>query len=119
MSLRRYGLDQILLMLHRADVKLDKGKRVPKVCKRLGITQQAYNRWLQQNGGMAPDVAKALNVRQKENWLVIIGRQVTSTRFVAKNSANSSQTAELTHVTGCSTIAITRPIERLEFMSDP
>ena len=60
MAQKRHGVDQIIPMLRRADVELGKGKKVPEVCKRLGITQQTY-------GGMAPEMAKELKALQKEN----------------------------------------------------
>ena len=50
-----------------SDVELGKGKKVPEVCKRLGISQQTYYRWRQKYGGMAPEMAKELKVLQKEN----------------------------------------------------
>ena len=60
MAQKRHGVDQIIPMLRRADVELGKGKKVPEVCKRLGITQQTYYRWRQKYGGMAPEMAKEL-----------------------------------------------------------
>ena len=42
MSQKRYGVDQIIPMLRRADVELGKGKKVPEVCKLLGIGGQTY-----------------------------------------------------------------------------
>ena len=67
MSQKRYSVDQIVPMLRRADVELGKGKKVPEVCKLLGITQQTYYRWRQKYGGMAPEMAKELKALQKEN----------------------------------------------------
>tara|TARA_B100000809_G_C15044208_1_gene496695 strand:- start:936 stop:1265 length:330 start_codon:yes stop_codon:yes gene_type:complete len=67
MAQKRYGVDQIIPMLRRADVDLGKGKKVPEVCKRLGIAQQTYYRWRQKYGGMAPEMAKELKALQKEN----------------------------------------------------
>jgi putative transposase len=68
MAQKRNGIDQIIPMLRRADVDLGKGKKVTEVCKRLGITQQAYYRWRQQKyGGMAPEMAEELKAIQKEN----------------------------------------------------
>ena len=67
MAQKRYGIDQIIPMLRRADVELGKGKKVPEVCKRLGIAQQTYYRWRQKYGGMAPEMAKELKALQKEN----------------------------------------------------
>ena len=60
MPQKRHGVDQIIPMLRRADVELGKGKKVPEVCKRLGIARQTYYRWRQKYGGMAPEMAKEL-----------------------------------------------------------
>ena len=67
MSQKRYGIGQIIPMLRRADVELGKGKKVPEVCKGLGISQQTYYRWRQKYGDMAPEMAKELKALQKEN----------------------------------------------------
>ena len=67
MAQKRHGVDQIIPMLRRADVELGKGKKVPEVCKRLGITQQTYYRWRQKYGGMASEMGKELKALQKEN----------------------------------------------------
>ena len=67
MSQKRYGVDQIIPMLRRADVELGKGKKVPEICKLLGIATQTYFRWRQKYGGMAPEMAKELKSVQKEN----------------------------------------------------
>ena len=67
MSQKRYGVDQIIPMLRRADVELAKGKKVPEVSKLLGIAEQTYYRWRQKYGGMAPEMAKEFKGLQKEN----------------------------------------------------
>jgi len=67
MPQKRYQVGQIIPMLRRADVELGKGKKVPEVCKVLGIAQQTYFRWRQKYGGMAPEMAKELKALQKEN----------------------------------------------------
>ena len=67
MPQKRYGVDQIIPMLRRADVELGKGKKVPEVCKLLGIAGQTYYRWRQKYGGMAPEMTKELKALQKEN----------------------------------------------------
>ncbi len=67
MPQKRYGVDQIIPMLRRADVELGKGKKVPEVCKLLGIAGQTYYRWRQKYGGMAPEMAKQLKTLEKEN----------------------------------------------------
>ena len=67
MPQKRYGVDQIIPMLRRADVELGKGKKVPEVCKLLGIAGQTDYRWRQKYGGMAPEMTKELKALQKEN----------------------------------------------------
>jgi putative transposase len=64
---KRYGAEQIVVMLRQADVELGKGLRVPDVCRGLGISEQTYYRWRQKYGGMAPAVAKQLRALEKEN----------------------------------------------------
>ena len=67
MAKKRYQEEQIIPMLRRADVELGKGKKVPDVCKLLGITQQTYYRWRQMYGSMQPEMSKELRALQKEN----------------------------------------------------
>jgi putative transposase len=67
MSQKRYSVDQVIPMLRRADVELGKGKKVPEICKSLGVATQTYYRWRQKYGGMAPEMAKELKALQKEN----------------------------------------------------
>ena len=67
MPKKRYDVDQIIPMLRRADVELGKGRKVPEVCKMLGIVQQTYYRWRQKYGSMAPEMARELKALQKEN----------------------------------------------------
>jgi len=47
-------VDQIISKLRRTDTELGKGKKVPEVCKLIGIAKQTYYRWRQKYGGMQP-----------------------------------------------------------------
>lgn len=67
MAQKRYQVEQIVPMLRRADVELGQGKKVPEVCKLLGISQQTYYRWRQKYGDMAPEMTKEFRSLQKEN----------------------------------------------------
>ena len=67
MPRKRYSVDQIIPMLRRADIELGQGKKIPEVCKLLGITQQTYYRWRQKYGSMQPEMSKELKSLQKEN----------------------------------------------------
>ena len=67
MAQKRHSVDQIISKLRKADVELGKGKKVPEVCKQIGITEQTYYRWRQKYGGMQPEMAKQLKALEKEN----------------------------------------------------
>jgi len=64
---KRHTPEQIVAMLRQADVELGKGRKVPEVCKQLGISEQTYYRWRQKYGGMDPLMAKQLKEMEKEN----------------------------------------------------
>ena len=64
---KRHSAEQIVAMLRQADVDLGKGRKVPAVCKQLGISEQTYYRWRQKYGGMDPQMAKQLKELEKEN----------------------------------------------------
>ena len=63
---KHHRVDPIISKLHRADVELGKGKKVPEFCKRIGISEQTYYRWRQKVGGMQPEMLKELNVRSNK-----------------------------------------------------
>jgi putative transposase len=67
MARKRHSVDQIIPMLRRADIELGQGKKVPEICRLLGIKRQTYYRWRQKYGGMAPEMTKELKTLQKEN----------------------------------------------------
>ena len=67
MAQKRHRVDQIISKLRRADVELEKGKKVPEVCKLIEIKEQTYYRWRQKYGSMQPDMAKQFKALQKEN----------------------------------------------------
>jgi putative transposase len=67
MKQKRHSVDQIIPKLRQADVELGKGKKVPEICKILGITEQTYYRWRQKYGGMQPEMTRELKALQKEN----------------------------------------------------
>ena len=67
MAQKRHRVDQIISKLRRADVELGKGKKVPEVCKLIGIAEQTYYRWWQKYGGMQPEMVKELKALQNEN----------------------------------------------------
>ena len=44
MAQKRHRVDQMICKLRRADVELGKEKKVPRVCKLIGIAGQTYDR---------------------------------------------------------------------------
>ena len=67
MPQKRHSVDQIISKLRRADVELGKSKKVPEVCKLIGIAEETYYRWRKKVGGMQPKTDKELKALQKEN----------------------------------------------------
>ena len=67
MAQKRHRVDQIISKLRRADVELGKGKKVPEVCKLIGIEEQTCYRRHQKVGGRQPEMAKELKALQNKN----------------------------------------------------
>lgn len=64
---KRHSPEQIVALLRQADVELGKGRKVPELCKQLGISEQTYYRWRQKYGGMDPLMTRQLKEMEKEN----------------------------------------------------
>ena len=48
-------------------VELSRGLRAPQVCKKLGVSEQTYDRWRKEYGGLRLDQAKRLKTLEQEN----------------------------------------------------
>ena len=46
---------------------MGRGLTTPKICKKLGISEQTYYRWRKQYGGMQVNQAKRLKELEQEN----------------------------------------------------
>ena len=64
---RRFTAKQISGKLREAEVELSRGKKVPEVCRKIGVTDQTYYRWKKEYGGLRMDQAKRLKDLEKEN----------------------------------------------------
>ncbi len=64
---KRHSAEQVVVKLRLADLELGKGRKVPQVCKQLGISEQTYYRWRTKYGGMDPQMARQLKSLEKEN----------------------------------------------------
>ena len=67
MPRKRFTTEQIFGKLREAEVELSRGKKVPQVCKQLGVTEQTYYRWRKEYGGVRTDQVKRLKEVEKEN----------------------------------------------------
>ena len=52
MGRKRHTLEQIITALREAEVGLARGKSVKLISRELGITEQTYDRWRREYGGM-------------------------------------------------------------------
>ncbi len=67
MPRKRYSTEQIVTKLRQAEVELGRGLRTPEVCKKLGVSEQTYDRWRREYGGLRLDQAKRLKALEREN----------------------------------------------------
>ena len=63
----RHPVEQILAKLREAEVALSKGQPVAQSCRTLGLTEQTYDRWRNEYGGLNVAQAKRLKELEREN----------------------------------------------------
>ena len=52
MAKKRHTAAQIISKLRESEVLLAKGKEMPQVCRKLGVTEHTYYRWPKEYGGV-------------------------------------------------------------------
>jgi transposase-like protein len=52
---KKFTAEQIIGKLREAEVELARGKTVPEVVRKLGVTEQTYYRWKREYGGLRTD----------------------------------------------------------------
>jgi transposase-like protein len=67
MPRKNYSTEPIVTKLRQAEVDLGRGLRTPQVCQKLGISEQTYDRWRKEYGGLRLDQAKRLKALEREN----------------------------------------------------
>ncbi|MBT3498549.1 MAG: transposase [Gemmatimonadales bacterium] len=67
MSRRRHTPEQIITALREAEVGLANGETVGEVSRELGVSEQTYDRWRKELGGMKVDPAREFKDLQREN----------------------------------------------------
>jgi len=64
---KRHTPEQIIRKLRDAETMLSAGKTIGEVCQQLEISEQSFNRWQTQYGGMKAEEAKRLKNLEQEN----------------------------------------------------
>jgi len=59
MTKKRHTAEEIVNKLREAEVGLARGMAAPKVCQKLGVSEQTYYRWRRECGGPSRDQAKS------------------------------------------------------------
>jgi transposase-like protein len=67
MSRTRYTPEQIIGMLRQTEVELAQGRKVPEVCRSLGVSEQSYYRWRNEYFGLKVDQIKRMKELEREN----------------------------------------------------
>jgi transposase-like protein len=67
MKRKRHSSEEIINKLREAEILIQKGQEVPRVCRAIGVTPQSDYRWRKEYGGMRVDQAKRLKELEKEN----------------------------------------------------
>ena len=67
MPRKRFSTEQIISKLRQAEVKLGRGLRPPQVCKKLENSEQTYDRWRKEYGGLRLAQAKRLKTLEQEH----------------------------------------------------
>jgi len=67
MARKRHSAEEIIGKLREAEVSLAQGKKVPDVCRALGVSEQTYYRWRNEYGGLKIDQARRLKQLEREN----------------------------------------------------
>jgi transposase-like protein len=55
MARKRYSVEQIINHLREAKVLMARGEAVGGVCRRIGVSEQSYDRWRRGYGGLKLD----------------------------------------------------------------
>lgn len=67
MKRTRHTPEQIITKLREAEAMLAAGRSVAQVVQALGVSEQTFNRWRNQYGGMKSEEAKRLKELEVEN----------------------------------------------------
>jgi transposase len=87
---KKFTAEQIIGKLRESEVELARGKTVPEVVRKLGVTEQTYYRWKREYGGLRTDPAKRLQA--VEHVRDTLGRDVVTERRACRVLAQARNT---------------------------
>jgi transposase-like protein len=64
---KRYKAEEIVMKLREIELSINQGMDVVHACRQTGISDQSYNRWRKEYGGMKIDQAKRYKELEQEN----------------------------------------------------
>lgn len=64
---KKHTPEQIVNELQQIEVGMANGKTTPLACKEAGVTEQTYDRWRKEYGGLKVDQAQRLKELEQEN----------------------------------------------------
>lgn len=67
MKRTRHSAEQIVMKLREADAMQAAGRTIAQIVQQLGVSEQTYNRWRAQYGGMKEGEARRLKELEVEN----------------------------------------------------
>jgi transposase-like protein len=67
MARKRYTLEEIIGHLRTIEIDVGRGTAVGDACRKLGLTEQTYDRWKREYGGLRVEQAKRLKALEQEN----------------------------------------------------
>ena len=67
MKKKGFTAEQIIGKLREAEILLGQGSTVGEVSRKLSVTEQTYDRWRREYGGMRVEQARRLKELEKEN----------------------------------------------------
>ena len=91
-----YTVEQIIAKLREAEVALSQGQTVVQVSRSWGITEQTYDRWRNEYGGLKIDQARRLKALERENArLKRAVAELTLEKLILKEAAAGNFYAQL------------------------
>lgn len=89
MASREYRPEEIIGKLREAENVTSQGGTMADACRRIGVTEQTYFRWLKEYGGLKMDQARRMKELEQENARLLgnAGWQVNHNRWSGSGGA--------------------------------